>query len=59
MQVLWPYLLECVVPEHFTDAQSTVCKCVAHLAAKKREEQADDYEIDFEKQGGLADPTLI
>lgn len=51
LKVLWPYLLELVVPEQYMDAQGVVCKCLAHLATKKREEQAEDYEIDYETQG--------
>ena len=48
LQVLWPYLLECLVPESFTFAMSSLCRCIDHIAAKKREEQAEDFAIDFE-----------
>ena len=48
LQVLWPYLLECLVPEPFTFAMSSLCRCIDHIAAKKREEQAEDFAIDFE-----------
>lgn len=50
LQVLWPYLLECLVPEPFTFAMSSLCRCISHIAAKKREEQAEDFAIDFEEK---------
>lgn len=46
--MLWPSLLECLVPETFTHAMNPLCRCICHLATKKREEQADDFAIDFE-----------
>ena len=50
LKVLWPYLLELLVPEQYTRASGALCKSLAHLALKKREEQADDYDIDFDSQ---------
>ena len=50
-QVLWPYLLELVVPEKFTDGAGVLCRCLATIAKKKREENAEDYELDYETQG--------
>lgn len=50
-QVLWPYLLELVVPEQYTIATGAVCRSLAYLAQKKREENAEDYEINFDVQG--------
>ena len=52
-KVLWPYLLECIVPEQYTDAMGTVCRSIGHIAGKKREEGTEDYEIDYEKEGNL------
>lgn len=49
--MLWPYLLELAIPEPYTDAAGTLCKSLAYLAKKKREENADDFEIDFEADG--------
>lgn len=40
-----------IVPEQYTQAGGVVCKCLAHLANKKREEKAEDYELDYEMQG--------
>eukprot|EP00003_Mantamonas_plastica_P029254 TRINITY_DN689_c0_g1_i5.p1 TRINITY_DN689_c0_g1~~TRINITY_DN689_c0_g1_i5.p1 ORF type:complete len:231 (-),score=63.29 TRINITY_DN689_c0_g1_i5:380-1072(-) len=47
--VLYPYLLETVVPVEYTDALAIVCKCIAFLGAQKRDNEADDYLIDFDQ----------
>ncbi len=39
------------MPEQYNDAMGTVCRALAHIAGKKREENSDDYEIDYEKEG--------
>ncbi|XP_067055526.1 maestro heat-like repeat-containing protein family member 1 [Acropora muricata] len=57
--VLWPYLLECLVPEPFTFAMSSLCRCIDHIAAKKREEQAEDFAIDFEVKTNIPKPVAI
>ena len=53
IKVLWPFLLECVVPEPFTNAVGPLCRSVNHLAAKKRGEEAADFMIDFDVQSKL------
>jgi hypothetical protein len=53
-QVLWPYLLELVVPEKYTEAAGVVCRCLATIANKKREENAEDYDLDYETQGNIS-----
>lgn len=58
-QVLWPYLLECLVPEPFTHAMNPLCRCICHLASKKREEQAEDFAIDFDAKGTRDTHSLI
>ena len=58
-QVLWPYLLECLVPEPFTHAMNPLCRCICHLASKKREEQAEDFAIDFDAKGICDTHSLI
>lgn len=40
-----------IVPEQYTEAGGVVCKCLSHLANKKREERAEDYELDYEVLG--------
>ncbi|KAL3859489.1 hypothetical protein ACJMK2_009708 [Sinanodonta woodiana] len=57
--VLWPFLLEMLMPEKYTDAIGVVCKCLATLATKKRKEKADDYEIDFETQANVPKPPVL
>lgn len=48
VDVLWPFLLETIVPQQNTPAMAILAKCIAHLAALKRSTQASDYVIDFE-----------
>lgn len=57
--VLWPYLLECLIPEPYTHAMSHLCRCICHLATKKREEQAPDFNIDFEVKTNIPRPAAI
>ncbi|XP_071959367.1 maestro heat-like repeat-containing protein family member 1 [Antedon mediterranea] len=46
--VLWPYLLEFLIPVQYTTALGPICRNLASLTAKKREEQSEDYMIDFD-----------
>ena len=48
---MWPYLIEFVTKGDYTDAMGAICRGLAHLAAAKREEGAEDYDIDFDEQG--------
>ncbi|XP_074645058.1 maestro heat-like repeat-containing protein family member 1 [Tubulanus polymorphus] len=57
--VLWPYLLEFIVPDQYVEALGSVCKCIAHLAGKKREENADDYMIVYDEQVNVPKPTAL
>ncbi|XP_071092263.1 maestro heat-like repeat-containing protein family member 1 [Haliotis cracherodii] len=57
--VLWPYLLELIVPEQYTEAAGALCRSLAYLSIKKREENADDYEIDFETQANIPKPPSL
>ncbi|XP_069113199.1 maestro heat-like repeat-containing protein family member 1 isoform X7 [Argopecten irradians] len=58
-QVLWPYLLELIVPEAYTEAAGVLCKCLSHLSNKKRDENADDYDIDYETQANVPKPPVL
>ena len=51
LKVLWPYLLELLVPEKYTESAGVVCRCLGTIANKKRSENTDDYTIDYEVQG--------
>ncbi|XP_061166579.1 maestro heat-like repeat-containing protein family member 1 isoform X3 [Saccostrea echinata] len=57
--VLWPFLLEMIVPEQYTEAGCVVCKCLAHLANKKREEKAEDYDLDYEVLANTPKPNVM
>ena len=50
-KVLWPYLLEFIVPEQYTRGFAMLTRCIHHIASKKRAEEAEDYEIDFDVAG--------
>lgn len=42
-----------MIPEKYTEASAVVCRCLATIANKKREENAEDYDLDYETQGML------
>ena len=56
---LWPYLFETIIPAQFTEALSVVSKCLAHIASIKRQEEATDYIIDFDRAVNLPKPHAI
>ena len=58
-QILWPYMLEFLVPAPFTSAVSIICRCMATIAAQKRESEAPDYALDFIRMPNLPKPTQI
>ncbi len=41
------------MPEQYTEAMGAVCRSIAHVAGKKREDGAEDYKIDYEKEGEI------
>ena len=49
LQVLWPYLLEFIVPVQYMKAVGIVSRCIADIAKRKREAEADDYELNFDE----------
>eukprot|EP00118_Oscarella_pearsei_P020078 m.216312 g.216312 ORF g.216312 m.216312 type:complete len:1058 (+) comp39860_c0_seq3:99-3272(+) len=57
--VLWPYLLECVVPVQYTEAMSSVCRSSAYLANRKRTTNAEDYELDYEILVNVPKPAAM
>ncbi|XP_076448959.1 maestro heat-like repeat-containing protein family member 1 isoform X1 [Babylonia areolata] len=57
--VLWPYLLEMVVPEQYSQAVGAVCRSLGYLALKKRGENAEDYDIDFDEQANIPKPPHL
>ncbi len=53
--VLWPFLLEFLVPLEYTRSSGIVCKCLADIAVKKRAKQEDEFNLNFEELGEYAD----
>lgn len=51
LQVLWPTLLEFIVPMKYNTAAGVVCRSAAFLAEKKQSEDASDYYLDYTSQG--------
>ena len=41
----------------YTLAAGIVCQCVAAIGSKKREEEAEDYELNFDVQGMRGAPA--
>lgn len=46
--VLWPYLLEFVVPAEYTEALPVVCRNITTLANRLSEAESDNYDLDFD-----------
>mgnify|MGYP001795915467 CR=1 FL=1 len=51
LQVLWPYLLEFLIPVQYTAAIGTLCKNIAAIGSRKRRANDPDYLIDYEDEG--------
>ncbi|KFP26405.1 Maestro heat-like repeat-containing protein family member 1, partial [Colius striatus] len=51
--VLWPYLLEFVIPTQFTNALTPLCKSLMYLALKKQEEGANSSLLRYELHANL------
>ncbi|XP_072169220.1 maestro heat-like repeat-containing protein family member 1 [Diadema setosum] len=58
-EVLWPFMLEFVALPQYTDGIMPLCHNLAYIAAKKREAQDEDYQIDFETQVNIPKPCAI
>ena len=39
------------MPVQYTGAVGIVCRCMADIGTRKREEEADDYELNFDELG--------
>lgn len=55
-QVLWPYLLEFLIPVRFTAALTPLCRSLVHLALKRQEAGADDFLVQYNSNGVEAQP---
>ena len=52
-KVLWPFLLEFIVPVENTLSTGIVCKCVTDIAIKMKAREDDDFDLDFEELGKM------
>ncbi len=57
--MLWPYLLEFLVPEEYTNAITAVCQNLCYLAGKQRERDSENFTIDFVELGMLQSANFI
>lgn len=59
VSVLWPYLLEFLVPVRFTAALTPLCRSLVHLALKRQEAGADDFFIQYNSNANLPSPFAM
>eukprot|EP01103_Thecamoeba_quadrilineata_P020288 TRINITY_DN862_c0_g1_i1.p1 TRINITY_DN862_c0_g1~~TRINITY_DN862_c0_g1_i1.p1 ORF type:complete len:1309 (+),score=309.38 TRINITY_DN862_c0_g1_i1:1049-4975(+) len=45
---LWPFLFEPLLSTQYNEALLVVTKCLSHIALTKRENEEEDYNLDFE-----------
>ncbi|XP_040289128.1 maestro heat-like repeat-containing protein family member 1 isoform X2 [Bufo bufo] len=57
--ILWPYLLEFVVPIQFTNALTPVCKSLVHMGQKKQEEGVEQLLINYNVNVNLPSPHAL
>ncbi len=50
-QVLWPFLIEFLVPPAYTNALGIVARCVTDIATEKRQNNVDEYDLNYEELG--------
>jgi hypothetical protein len=55
--VLWPYLLEHLVPYDRTAAFSILCKCISDIAKRKKND--DDFIIDYDRSVNVPKPNQL
>ena len=41
------------MPVEYSEAVGIVCRCLADIAGKKKEQEAEDYELNFEELGTI------
>ncbi|KAB1257809.1 Maestro heat-like repeat-containing protein family member 1 [Camelus dromedarius] len=57
--VLWPYLLEFLVPVRFTEALTPLCRSLVHLAQKRQEAGTDTFLIQHSDNVTLPSPYAL
>lgn len=58
-EVLWPFLLEFLGAIKYQPAFVILSKCISELAMRKRQLQAPDFMIDFDKKVNIPKPAVI
>ena len=53
MQVLWPYLLELLVIDEYSNSVGVLSRSINNIASRKRTNGDADYNIDFVINGHL------
>lgn len=59
INVLWPYLLEFVVPIQYTNALTPVCKSLVHLGQKKLADNVESFLINYNVNVNLPSPFAL
>lgn len=57
--VLWPYLLEFLLPSHYTESLMAVCRALSIIASRKREEEDESYMIQYTVQVNVPKPQAL
>ncbi|XP_033011909.1 maestro heat-like repeat-containing protein family member 1 isoform X4 [Lacerta agilis] len=57
--VLWPYLLEFVIPIHLSNALTPLCKSLIFLAAQRQEKDEPDFQLLYEAGATLPTPHAL
>ena len=57
--VMWPYLLELLNDDAYNRAVLVLLRCIDALATRAREENADDYHIDFALKQDIPRPAAL
>ncbi|XP_063583027.1 maestro heat-like repeat-containing protein family member 1 isoform X12 [Pongo abelii] len=57
--VLWPYLLQFLIPVRFTGALTPLCRSLVHLAQKRQEAGADAFLIQYNAHASLPSPYAV
>lgn len=58
-KVLWPFLLEFLVPVEYTHSSGIVCKCITDIAVKKKARHDEDFNLNYEELGRHTLASLV
>jgi hypothetical protein len=57
-KVLWPFLLEMVIPRQYSGALPVVARCIGHLASSLRAASDPAYALDWDRLVNLPRPQV-